>query len=68
MGYGPSPPLAVQDLGSQGSRPVVAAEVAEKPGTVVLVVGATVVLVEPLWAGLVVVVVVLVGAGAWTWK
>ena len=67
MGYGPSPPLAVQDLGSQGSRPVVAAEVAEKPGTVVLVVvGATVVLVELLWAGLVVVVVVvvLVGAGA----
>jgi len=44
--YGPSPPLAVQDLGSQGSRAWTAELGALKSGTVVVVVaGGTVVVV-----------------------
>ena len=62
--YGPMPPDAVQERGSQDSRELVDCVVGAKPGTVVVVVGGTVVVVVvPLTLGLVVVVVGEGGGG-----
>lgn len=60
--YGPSPPVAVHDLGSQAASGWTDAVGGAKPGTVVVVVGGTdvVVVVVPLGT---VVVVVVVGGG-----